>query len=165
MFLAGKANQNIGILFIKYRNFVVIYFDFFRNSFEKNWIRSSSSSCSTASTDIPDTLSPLLPIIHPVSFIPYYSSSSSPIIHHHHHVVPLALISQKLSRHFSLSFILYPHIATVCMFELVVLLLLGQMWGSIGVNHLWVRPAFPAASCMSVSSNFDSFRDGWQVAV
>ena len=27
-------------------------------------------------------------------------------------------------------------IAAVCMFELVVLLLLGQMWGSIGVHHL-----------------------------
>ena len=30
----------------------------------------------------------------------------------------------------------YPHIAAVCVFELVVLLLLGHMWGSIGVHHL-----------------------------
>ena len=30
----------------------------------------------------------------------------------------------------------YPHIAAACMFVLVVLLLLGHMWGSIGVHHL-----------------------------
>ena len=29
----------------------------------------------------------------------------------------------------------YPHIATVRMFELVILLLLGHMWGSIGVHR------------------------------
>ena len=33
-------------------------------------------------------------------------------------------------------YIPYPHIAAVCMFELVVLLLLGHMRGSIGVHHL-----------------------------
>ena len=50
--------------------------------------------------------------------------------HQHHHVVPLARISLTLSHHFSLSFIAglqgyipYPHIAAVCMFELIVLLL------------------------------------------
>ena len=32
-------------------------------------------------------------------------------------------------------YIPYPHIAAVCMFELVVLLLLGHMRGSIGVHH------------------------------
>ena len=32
-------------------------------------------------------------------------------------------------------YILYPHIAAVCMLELVVLLLLCHMWGSIGVHH------------------------------
>ena len=36
-----------------------------------------------------------------------------------------------------LGYIPYPHIAAVCMYELVVLLLPGQMWGSIGVHHLW----------------------------
>ena len=40
----------------------------------------------------------------------------------------------------------YPHIAAVCMFELVVLLLLGHMWGSIGVHQLWARPCF--SSCV-----------------
>ena len=38
-------------------------------------------------------------------------------------------------------YILYPRRAAVCMFELVVLLLLGHMWGSIGVHHLWARIA------------------------
>ena len=33
-------------------------------------------------------------------------------------------------------YIPYPHIAAVCMFKLVVLLLLGHMWGSIGVHNL-----------------------------
>ena len=36
-----------------------------------------------------------------------------------------------------LDYILYPHIVAVCKFELVVLLLHGHMWGSIGVHHLW----------------------------
>ena len=40
------------------------------------------------------------------------------------------------------SYIPYPHITAVCMFELVVLLLLGHIWGSIGVHHLWARPCF-----------------------
>ena len=39
-------------------------------------------------------------------------------------------------------YIPYPHRAAVCMFELVVLLLFGHMWGSIGVHHLWARPCF-----------------------
>ena len=33
-------------------------------------------------------------------------------------------------------YIPYPHIAAVCMFRRVVLLLLGHMWGSIGVHHI-----------------------------
>ena len=70
---------------------------------------------------------------------------------YHHHVVPPAQISLTLSRHFSLSFIasgrssgLHPvssHIA-VCKFALVVLLLLGHTWGSIGVHHLRARLCF-----------------------
>ena len=39
-------------------------------------------------------------------------------------------------------YIPYPHIAAVCMFELVVLLLVGHSRGSIGVHHWWVRPCF-----------------------
>ena len=37
---------------------------------------------------------------------------------------------------------LYPHRATVWRFELVALLLLGHVKGSIGVHHLWARPYF-----------------------
>ena len=75
---------------------------------------SSSSSCRTASTEIPDPLSPLL----------YHSSSQSS---------PLAGLQ---------GYIPYPHIAAVCMFELVILLLLGPMRGSIGVHHLWAHLCF-----------------------
>ena len=66
--------------------------------------------------------------------------------HHHHHIMPQARISQTLSRYFSPSFIAsgryqghipYPDIAAECMFGLVVLLLPGHMWQSIGVHHLW----------------------------
>ena len=42
-------------------------------------------------------------------------------------------------------YIPYPHRAAVCMFELVVLLLLGNMWGSIGIHHLWARPCFSSS--------------------
>ena len=42
-------------------------------------------------------------------------------------------------------YIPYPHIAAVCMFVLVVLLLPGHMWGSIGVHHLWARPCFSSS--------------------
>ena len=42
-------------------------------------------------------------------------------------------------------YISHPHRAAVCMFELVVLLLLGPMWGSIGVHHLWARPCFSSS--------------------
>ena len=43
------------------------------------------------------------------------------------------------------AYIPYPHITAVCMFELVVLLLLGHMRGSIGVHHWWVRPCFSSS--------------------
>ena len=83
----------------------------FRNRSEcidYNWYSSSSSSsCRAASTDIPDTLSPLLPIIHCLRLV------------------------------FRATSLLY-----VCMFELIVLLLLGHMRGSIEVHHLWARPCF-----------------------
>ena len=42
-------------------------------------------------------------------------------------------------------YILCPQIADLCKFKLVVLLLLGHMWGSIGVHHLWARPCFSSS--------------------
>ena len=44
-----------------------------------------------------------------------------------------------------LGYILCPHIAAVCKFGLVDLLLLGHMWGSIGVRHLRARPCFSSS--------------------
>ena len=73
---------------------------------------------------------------------------------HHHLVVPSAWISLTLSRHPSLSFIAsgrssgytpYPHRAAVCRFELVALLLLGHVKGSILVHHLWAHPCFSSS--------------------
>ena len=43
------------------------------------------------------------------------------------------------------SYILCPHIAVVCKFGLVVLLLLGHMWGSIGVHYWRARPCFSSS--------------------
>ena len=43
------------------------------------------------------------------------------------------------------SYIPHPHIASICMIELVVLLLLGHMRGSIGVHLLWARPCFSSS--------------------
>ena len=43
-------------------------------------------------------------------------------------------------------YILYPYIAAVRRFELVSLLLIGHMCGSIGVHHLWARPCFSSSA-------------------
>ena len=76
-------------------------------------------------------------------------------LHHHHHVGPVARISLTLSLatfpyHSSplaglQGYIPYPHIAAECMFELVVLLLPGHKWGSIGVHPLWARLCFSSS--------------------
>ena len=42
-------------------------------------------------------------------------------------------------------YIPYPHRAAVYMFELAILLLLGHMWGSIGVHYLWANPCFSSS--------------------
>ena len=42
-------------------------------------------------------------------------------------------------------YIPYPHRAVLCMLELADLILLGYMWGSIGVYHLWDRPCFSSS--------------------
>ena len=42
-------------------------------------------------------------------------------------------------------YIPYPHRAAVCSFELVVLLLLSHMRGSIGEHPLWARPCFSSS--------------------
>ena len=50
-------------LFIVSYLLILNYSDFTSNCYQNIWI-SSSSSCRAASTDIPDPLSPLLPIVH-----------------------------------------------------------------------------------------------------
>ena len=62
---------------------------------------------------------------------PWPSLATSP-----YHPSPLAGLQGHIS---------YPHIAAVCMFELVVLLLLGHIWESIGVHHLWALPCFSSS--------------------
>ena len=39
----------------------------------------------------------------------------------------------------------YPHRAAACKFELVALLLLGNVRGSIGEHHVWARPCFSSS--------------------
>ena len=74
--------------------------------------------------------------------------------HHHHDVVPLhgypwsslATLPYHSSPLVCLQgYIPYPHIVAVCMFELVILLLLSHMRGSIGVHHWWVRLCFSSS--------------------
>ena len=55
--------------------------------------------------------------------------------HHHHHAATSSYRSSPLAG--LQGYIPYPHIAAVCMFELIILLFPGHMWGSIGVHHLW----------------------------
>ena len=62
-------------------------------------------------------------------------------------------------------YIPYPHIAAEFMFVLVALLLLVHMWGPQEYISYELVPDSPAVSCMSGSSNLDSFRDWKQVAV
>ena len=100
-----------------------------------HWSSSSSSSswCRAASTDIPDPLSPLLPIVH-----------------------RFWQVIRATSR------------------ILTELLYVGSSWSSCFCSAIWggpyenityeLVPASPAVSCMSGSSNFDSFRDEWSVA-
>ena len=92
------------------------------------------------------------------------------IYHHHHHVLRPARISLTLlstSPYHSLplaglqGYIPYHHIAAVCMFELVVLLLIGHMRGPQEYITYELVLASPAVSGLSGSSSLDSFRDRW----
>ena len=67
--------------------------------------------------------------------------------HKHGHLWPSLVSSHYRSSPLESlqGYIPYPHIAAVCMFELVVLLLPGHMWGSMGVHHLWARPCFSSS--------------------
>ena len=94
----------------------------------------SSPSCRAISRNIPDSLSPLLPIVY--CFRQVFRATS--------------------------------RIGTE-------LLYVGSSWSSCLFSSMWrgpqkyityeLDPTSPPVSCMSGSSNFDSFHDGWKVAV
>ena len=67
----------------------------------------------------------------------------------HRHAYPWPSLATSRYRSLPLvglqGYIPYPHIAVVCMFELVVLLLPGHMWGSIGVYNLRACPCFSSS--------------------
>ena len=54
----------------------------------------------------------------------------------------------------------YPHSAAVCRFELATLLLHGHVKDPLEYITHELVPTSPAVSCISGSSNLDSFRDG-----
>ena len=96
------------------------------------------------------------------------------ILNYHHHVMPLAWISLTLLHHSSLSFIasgrssgLHPLSShSCCMHVWAGCPAFAQPYVGVhrSTSHELVL-ASPAVSCMSGSSNLDSFRDGRQVAV
>ena len=54
-------------------------------------------------------------------------------------------MTRPLRAHVLQGYIPHPHIAAVCMFEQVILLLLDHMRGSIGVHRLWAHPCFSSS--------------------
>ena len=94
----------------------------------------SSSSCRVANTDIPDPLSPLLPIVHRFWQVLWATSCI---------LTELLYVDSTRS-------------PCPCL----------AMWGGPWENTTYELVfASPAVSCMSGSSNFDSFHDGRLVAV
>ena len=102
--------------------------------FENFAAESSSSSCRAASMDIPDPLSPLLPIVH--RFWQVFRATSLIL-------TQLLYVGSSWSSCFCLAVCRGPQ--EYITYELVL--------------------ASPAVSCISGSSNLDSFCDGRQVAV
>ena len=88
---------------------------------------SSSSSCRAASIDIPDPLSPLLPIVH--RLWPVFRSTSR-------------ILTELLYVCSSWSSCLC---SSMRRGQQVVLLLPGHMRGSIGAHHLWACPCFSSS--------------------
>ena len=95
---------------------------------------SSSSSCRTISTDLPDPLLPPFPIIHCFWLVLRAASH-----------IGTELLYVASSRSSCLCMSIWRGLHEYITYELV--------------------PTSPAVSCISGSSNFDSFRDGWLVAV
>ena len=95
--------------------------------------------------------------------------------HHHHHLALVARISLTLSRHSSLSFIAlgrssgqHPVSSHSCwMYVRAGRPAFARPCVEVhkSTSHYEFVPASPAVSCMSGSSNLNSFRDRGQVAV
>ena len=111
-----RRDQNRGTLFLGFLRILIIFKIFhFAHSFKNNIYIYISSSSSCAAS----------------ADIPEPSLATSP-----YRSSPLVGLQ---------GYILYPHIAAECMFELVVLLWPGHMWWSIGVHHLWAHPCFSSS--------------------
>ena len=95
---------------------------------------SSSSSCRAGNTDIPDPLSPLLPIVHRSRQVPRTTSR---------------IFTQLLNVY-------------SCWSSCFCAAMCGGPYEYISYEFV---PASPAVSCISGSSNLNSFRDRRQVAV
>ena len=88
-------------------------------------------------------------------------------IHHHHHVAMVAQISLILSRH--------PFLSSIAPVKSSMLLDISSSWSSYLFSSMWRGPrefiayefvlTSPWVSRISDSSNLDSFRDRWLVAV
>ena len=139
-------------------NFAFFFFNYPRQ-LRSLTCSSWSSSCRVDSTEFPEFLSPSTPIIlvglpsciqYPHKVFPARPTLARPYIiiimtcrQHWYPWISLATSPYHSSPLAGLQgYIPYPHIAAGCMFELVVLLLPGHMWGSIGVHHLWAPPCF-----------------------
>ena len=76
---------------------------------------------------------------HPQN-LKYFSTVIIIIMSGHQHGYPWPSLDTFPNRSSLQGYIPYPHITAECMFELVVLLLPGHMWGSIRVHPSWARP-------------------------
>ena len=87
----------------------------------------------------------------------------------HHHVALPTQISLMLSRHLSLSSIapgrssrLHPVTAQSCCIQILAdRRTLARLYEGVHRSTSIMRLTSPAVSCMSGSSNLDSFHDGW----
>ena len=121
-------------IYIYTQTYIHIYKILYIYIYLHTYISSSSSSCHTACTDLPNTLSPAISIIH--------------------HSLEVFQTKSCISTE---------------------LLYIGSSWLSYLCSSIWRGPqkyifyefilTSPVVSHISGSSNFDSFHDGWYVAV
>ena len=112
-------------------------------------------------------------MIFSYNLLDYVIQTSADQFHHHHHHVTLSTpISLTRSRHSFLSFIASWLVLRATSRTGTKLLKVGSSWSSCLYTSMWkgpleyityeLVPTSPTVSCMSDSSNLDSFRDGWK---